>query len=43
MKGRNIFSKRSVHAAIWQLALISIVTVALLERVVSISGSSTIA
>jgi hypothetical protein len=43
MKGRKIFGKLSVHAAFWQLALVSIVTVALLDRVVSISGSSTIA
>jgi hypothetical protein len=43
MKGRNIFGKLSVHGVIWQLALVSIVTVALVDRVVSIGGGSLIA
>jgi hypothetical protein len=43
MKGRNIFSKLSVQAIIWQVALVSIVTAALVDRVVSIGGGSMIA
>ena len=43
MKGRKIFGKLTVHGVIWQLALVSIVTVALLDRVVSIGAGSVIA
>jgi hypothetical protein len=43
MKGKNIFGKHWVHAVIWQLVLVSIVTAALVDRVVSIGAGSVVA
>jgi hypothetical protein len=43
MKGKNVFGKVSVYGVIWQLALVTIVTVALVERFVPIGGGNVIA
>jgi hypothetical protein len=45
MNGKKVFRRFSflVHGAVWQFALVSIVTVALLNGVISMGGGSLLA